>query len=113
MAFDGERIYREDKEYFDSALVSGIEQIGEWAKKRNMPLVTTECWSVVDYKDGPMLNWGWILELNEIGVKAAAKTGAYAGIATSNFCAPQFVGMWRETEWHRRMCGIIHESELK
>ncbi|MBE6626433.1 MAG: cellulase [Ruminococcaceae bacterium] len=110
MAFDGERIYREDKDYFDSALVSGIERIGRWAKKRNMPFVTTECWSVIDYKDGPMLNWDWILELNELGVKTATKTGAYAGIATSNFCAPQFVGMWREAEWHRRMCDIIHES---
>lgn len=107
LAFDGERVYREDKERYDNHLIRNIEAISEWAEKRNMPIICTECWAVVDYKDGPMLEWDWIREICEIGVKTAAGTGVYAGIATSNFCAPQFVGMWREVDWHRRMTDVI------
>lgn len=113
LAFDGERVYRKEKEHFDNCLVGNIEAIAEWAEKRNMPIITTEGWAVVDYKDGPMLEWGWIKELCELGVKTAADTGVYAGIATSNFCEPQFVGMWRDANWHRRLTDVIHKSELK
>lgn len=104
----GERIYREDKAYYDNCLVETIESIADWSRRTGKPLVTTECWSVVDYKDWPLLNWDWILDLNELGVKTAAATGRWAGISTSNFCGPQFVGMWREKQWHHRMTDIIH-----
>ena len=60
----------------------------------------------------PLLNWGWILELNRIGVETAAKTGCWVGIATSNFCGPQFVGMWREKRWHKEMTATIHSAKL-
>ena len=33
-------------------------------------------------------------------------------IATSNFCGPQFVGMWRDIEWHKRLTKIIHEAPV-
>jgi sugar phosphate isomerase/epimerase len=107
---NGERIYREDKAHYDGCLVEAIERIADWSRRTGKPLVTTECWSVVDYKDWPLLNWDWILELNELGVRSAAATGRWAGIATSNFCGPQFVGMWREVQWHRDMTGVIHSQ---
>lgn len=31
---------------------------------------------------------------------------------TSNFCGPQFVGMWREKLWHKEMTATIHSAEL-
>jgi len=68
------------------------------------PLIATECSSVVDYKDAPLLEWDWIQELCEAGV--------WAAIATSNFCGPQFRGMWRDIEWHRRMTRSIHSAKL-
>lgn len=90
-------------------LLAEIEKVAEWSKRIGKPLITTECWAVVDYKDWPLLNWDWILELNAIGVKAAAATGRWAGMVTSNFCGPQFHGMWREKEWHQKMTDIIRQ----
>lgn len=112
MALNGERIYRESKEHYDACLVQEIQRVAEWAKRSGKPVVTTECWSVVDYKDWPLLNWDWILDLNRLGVTTAAETGCWAGIATSNFCGPQFVGMWREKAWHQEMTEIIHNSKM-
>ena len=110
LALHGEQIYRSNRNYYIEQLLAEIEKVAEWSKRSGKPLVTTECWSVVDYKDWPLLNWDWILELNAIGVKAAAATGRWAGMATSNFCGPQFHGMWREKEWHREMTDIIRQS---
>ena len=31
---------------------------------------------------------------------------------TSNFCGPQFVGMWREKLWHKEMTATIHSAKL-
>ncbi len=31
---------------------------------------------------------------------------------TSNFCGPQFVGMWREKLWHKEMAATIHSAKL-
>lgn len=42
--------------------------------------------------------------------KPLITTECWAGIATSNFCAPQFVGMWREKKWHLEMTDTIHGS---
>ena len=42
----------------------------------------------------------------------AVSTGSWAAIATSNFCGPQFRGMWDDVEWHRRLTGLIHDGEL-
>ena len=112
LALKGEKEYRDRKEYYDNALKDGIALLARWAERSGKPLVTTECWSIVDYKDWPLLNWGWILDLNRIGVETAAKTGCWAGIATSNFCGPQFVGMWREKLWHKEMTATIHSAKL-
>ena len=76
------------------------------------PLITTECWSLVDYKDAPMLPWDYLIELCELGTRRAAASGRWAAIATSNFCGPQFQGMWRDVAWHRRMTDVIHQAKL-
>ncbi len=69
-------------------------------------------WPGAGYEDWPLLNWGWILELNHLGVTTAAKTGCWAGIATSNFCGPQFAGMWREKLWHKELTDLIKHSKM-
>jgi len=67
---------------------------------------------VVDYKDWPLLDWGWIKDLCELGVTTAAKTGRWVGIGASNFCGPQFVGMWRDIAWHRRLTDTIKSANI-
>lgn len=110
MALKGEKLYKGNEQHYKQCLEKGIKKLAQWSINSEKPLITTECWSVVDYKDGPLLNWDWVLDLNRFGVEVAAKTGCWAGIATSNFCAPQFVGMWREVEWHKEMTQLIHDS---
>ena len=77
-----------------------------------MPLITTECWGIVDYKDWPLLSWDWVKELCELGALTAASTGQWMAIATSNFCGPQFAGMWNDVEWHQRITKKIKSATI-
>jgi hypothetical protein len=90
-----------------------IEMCAEWSPTTDKPLITTECWGLVDYKDWPLLEWDWIKDLCELGVRTAAKTGRWVAIATSNFAGPQFRGMWRDAEWHRKITSLIHSSPIR
>ncbi len=112
LALKGERIYREREQYWQKGLTDQIAMAAKWSEASGQALVTTECWGVVDFKDGPLLNWDYVKELCALGTEAAAKSGRWLAISTSNFCGPQFVGMWRDREWHRRLTGIIHRSEI-
>jgi hypothetical protein len=84
----------------------------EWAKKRNLPLVTTEGWSTVMYEDmthcGFGGEWDWFKETAEMAVELAIKKG-WQGICTSNFCEPHFEGMWYDIAWHKRMTDMIRQ----
>ncbi len=112
MALHGKRIYEERKEYWQKGLTEQIQLAGLWSEQQNQALITTECWGVVDYKDLPMLDWGYIKELCALGTLEAAKTGRWLAISTSNFCGPQFVGMWRDKVWHRELTEAIHQSPV-
>lgn len=109
---NAERVYREKPDYWSGMLVKQIGAMAETARGIGKPLITTECWGIIDYKDWPMLNWDWVKELCEMGVKEAASTGQWVGIATSNFCSPQFVGMWRDVAWHQRLTTLIKSSPI-
>lgn len=109
---NGERLYKSDPGHWSRCLQEGIRRIAAWSEHVGKPLVTTECWGVVDYKDGPLLDWGWVEELCEVGVDTAVASGRWVAMATSNFCGPQFVGMWRDVGWHRRLTDRIHRGRL-
>lgn len=108
----GENYYLSKPEFFQEELKKGIAAIAQWSAEHNRTLITTECWGPVDYKDWPGLDWGWVKELCETGVIAAVGTGRWAAIATSNFCGPQFRGMWRDTAWHKKLTDRIHSGKL-
>ena len=74
LALKGEKLYRSDPAHWQAALTKGVEFCAEWSRTAHKPLITTECWSVVDYKDFPLLEWGWIKELCEHGVRTACGT---------------------------------------
>lgn len=42
----------------------------------------------------------------------AISTGQWVAVATSNFCGPQFVGMWRDITWHKRLTHLIRTSQV-
>lgn len=105
-----EKLYRSNLDYWLAKLKAGILNLAEWSSSLKLPIITTECWSVVDYKDWPLLNWEWIKEICEFGVNEALKTNKWSAMATSNFCGPQFKGMWRDIEWHKKMTDRIHQG---
>jgi len=110
LALNAERIYRSNPRHWQSRLEAGVDFLAKWSELAKKPLITTECWSLVDYKDGPMLPWDYLKELCDLGTRRAAATGRWAAIATSNFCGPQFRGMWRDVSWHRRLTDVIHSA---
>ena len=77
-----------------------------------MPLITTECWGIVDYKDWPLLKCEWVKDLCALGARRAAGSGRWLAIATSNFCGPQFVGMWRDVAWHQQLTREIKAAVI-
>lgn len=106
------RLYMKNPDFWKAELKKGIDIMTEWSKWSKLPLITTECWGIVDYKDGPLLEWDWVIDLCEYGTQQAAQSGRWAGIATSNFCAPQFKGMWNEKAWHQEQTRIIRSSNM-
>ncbi len=106
------RVYRARPDYWLAALRGQIDEQVRIARRFARPLVTTECWSIIDYKDWPDLDWGWVKEGCEHGVELAVASGVWVGIATSNFCGPQFRGMWCDIAWHRRLTAAIKSAPL-
>lgn len=103
-------LYRSDEALWKQQLAIEIARVAAWSEASDLPLVTTESWAVVCWKDGEGLDWEWIKELCAFGVAAALQTGRWAALSTSNFCGPQFRGMWGDIEWHRALTRSIHES---
>jgi Sugar-binding cellulase-like len=112
LSLKAESVYRENPLYWQELLTKKIDRIVAVSAKLKKPLAITECWGLVDYKDWPLLKWDWIKELCEIGVKRSSASGQWATIATSNFCGPQFVGMWKDIEWHQKMTSVIKNASI-
>ncbi len=108
----GKPHYLANKERYDKLLTGWIDKAADWSRATGKPLMTTECWSLINYKDWPMIEWDWIKDICALGVETAAGTGRWTAIATSNFCGPQYVGMWRDIAWHKRMTDIIKTAPI-
>jgi hypothetical protein len=112
LSLKAEDVYRARPEYWQTGLVKAIDAFAEVSRKIKMPLITTECWAIVDYKDWPLLKWDWVKDLCAIGARRAASSGQWLAIATSNFCGPQFVGMWRDVKWHQQLTREIKSAAI-
>ncbi len=106
------KAYADKPEYWQKNLKDKIDRMVKYSISTGKPVITTECWAVTIYKDYPLFEWGWIKELCALGTKLAAQSGRWTAISTSNFCGPQFKGMWRDVEWHKKMTSIIKNSKL-
>jgi len=105
-------IYASNPDYWLGLLSEQVHEAARFSEQVNRALITTECWGIVDYKDWPLLDWGWVKDLCAHGTESASATGRWAAIATSNFCGPQFVGMWRDVEWHQRLTAKIRRAAI-
>ena len=112
LAANADRVYGERAEYWQGLLTKRIASLAAASRRTGLPMATSECWGIINYKDWPGLDWGWVKELCALGTVTAASTGRWAYIATSNFCGPQFVGMWRDIAWHQRLTQRIKTARL-
>lgn len=48
-------------------------------------MITTECWSIVDYKDWPLLEWDWVKECTAHGLRYAASKGQWLATGHQQF----------------------------
>jgi sugar-binding cellulase-like protein len=112
LSLKAEDLYRARPDYWQKKLVQAIDRHVVVSRKMKMPLITTECWGIVDYKDWPLLKWDWVKDLCALGAQRAASSGQWLAIATSNFCGPQFVGMWRDKAWHQHLTSKITSVEI-
>ena len=110
---EAESLYYAKEDYWKSKLMEGINFSIEASENMGLPIITTESWGPITYKDWPLLNWKWVKEICEFGVVEASKSGRWASMCTSNFCGPQFKGMWDDIKWHRKLTDIIHNSPMK
>jgi hypothetical protein len=112
LALYADKLYRSDPDHWKKLLAAHLDSFAEWSRATAKPLVTTEGWAIVDYKDWPGLDWVWVKELNAWAVERVVASGRWAAICTSNFCGPQFRGMWRDIAWHRDLTEKIHAGKL-
>jgi hypothetical protein len=112
LSLNAETTYRARPQYWQDLLKSKIDRLAAVSAKLSKPLVTTECWAIVDYKDWPLLKWDWVKDLCALGAQRAASSGQWLAIAGSNFCGPQFVGMWRDKLWHQNVTRAIKSAAI-
>ncbi len=112
LSLKAESTYRSRPQYCQDLLKGKIDRLAAVSSKLSKPLVTTECWGIVDYKDWPLLKWDWVKDLCALGAKRAASSGQWLAIASSNFCGPQFVGMWRDKAWHQNVTRTIKDAAI-
>jgi hypothetical protein len=112
LSLKAEPTYRARPQYWQDLLIRKIDRLAAVSAKMNKPLITTEAWAIVEYKDWPLLKWDWVKDLCYLGAQHAASTGQWLAIASSNFCSPQFVGMWRDKKWHQNVTHAIKNSSV-
>jgi len=104
--------FEADRDHWLGSLTDFVGTAAAWSARACIPVATTECWGPIIYKDAPGLDWGWVREAGEVGVRAALATGRWVAIATSNFCGPQFRGMWGDVAWHERLTTEIRRASV-
>lgn len=107
-------IYANLLQYWDANKTSLVEWMDERitkvsgiAKQNSICCGNTEGWGSIWWFDHTELDWKWIKESAEICVDLTKKHDNYKFICTSNFTHPQFVGMWEDIAWHRKITSII------
>ena len=80
-----------------------------WADRLGIPIAVTEGWGPILWRDHPALSWDWVKKWCAWCVERAVEEN-YWIIATSNFCGPQFKGMWEDISWHQNLTNMIRRT---
>jgi hypothetical protein len=69
------RLYLSDPDYWKRLFALELDALADWSRTAGRPLITTEGWAIVDYKDWPGLDWDWVKELNAWAVGRVIASG--------------------------------------
>ncbi len=95
--------WRNNKEFLIEWMDHRLTAISDMAALHQIPCGNTEGWGPIFWYDHPELDWKWVKEAAEVCIELALKHPNYKFLCTSNFTHPQFVGMWEDIAWHRKM----------
>lgn len=96
---------------YEEWLEEKISFVASVGKKYGIPYGCTEGWGTICWAEHPLLTWDLIKEAGIMAAKLGSKYG-YTFNCQSNFCAPHFLTLWRDVEYHREVSGIIKEGKL-
>ncbi len=95
--------WRNNKAFLIKWMDHRLTAISDMAAQHQIPCGNTEGWGPIFWYDHPELDWKWVKEAAEVCIELALKHPNYKFLCTSNFTHPQFVGMWEDIAWHRKM----------
>ncbi len=98
------------KPAYKNWLEARVKEAKNLSDQFGIPLGNTEGWGLINWCDHPLLKWDIIKEAGLIGARLGSKYG-YSFNCSSNFCHPQFLGMWEDVAWHQKVTAIIKAEE--
>lgn len=89
--------------------IKGVSKVG---KKWGIPVGCTEGWGTVFWAEHPMLGWDIIKEAGIIAAKLGNRYG-YKFNCSSNSSEPQFLRLWRDIDYHKKVTSLIKQPNNK
>lgn len=94
------------REQYEAWFREKIAQMTQLARKWDIPIGNTEGWGMVNWPEHPMLDWEIQKDAGLLACEIASQHG-YLFNCSSNMCEPQFLRLWADVEWHRRVTDTI------
>lgn len=98
--------WRRERRTVTAWLDQQLAFVAETGRRHGLALGNTEGWGPINWTEHPALDWSFTKDAGEVGVELALKHG-YKFICTSNFTHPQFISLWDDLDWHRRLTAVI------
>ena len=67
-----------------------------------VPVTNTESYGPWFMTEHPDVDWSWLKQWSEMGVKMSCEAGLW-GTTTCSYAGPQFKELWADKQWHRRL----------
>lgn len=93
-------------------LEENIAAVAEKAKHYGIPCGNTEGWGALYWLDHPLVSWDLIKDAGLLGAELGRKYG-FAFNCQSNFCEPQFRGLWKDVAYHQKITNIIRSGNCR
>lgn len=105
-----QQAWQKNRNFFKEWMEEQIAFVAEQGKKYGIPYGCTEGWGTVCWAEHPLLTWDLIKDAGLIAADLGRRYG-YSFNCQSNFCAPQFITLWRDVDYHREITGIIKDEK--